>query len=219
MLAHLNTAKTLSYTILFILTAFIIITLIPLSISQPSPPAISYGPNWDKSCSNGICSLTVYSYLKYYQEGGKWKEINESFQTEGCIQGYSYCQPQKNLYKTHFKDSLDNEKLVAWLKEADLLEANLALADLKDIKQWEDITSIELANIFGVNNRPDRFVEWAKENGAVEIEDLFEWKKFKEEAQKAKERGESVTNWQEWWEKNREELLEGQEKESENDSG
>jgi len=51
-------------------------------------------------------------------------------------------------------------------------------ADLTNIKNWRQIESIEKANIYGVKNPPDGFVEWAMENGAVSIENLAEWKKL-----------------------------------------
>jgi uncharacterized protein YjbI with pentapeptide repeats len=65
------------------------------------------------------------------------------------------------------------------LMYANLTEADLRLANLLDIKNWQEIKSVELANICDVNNPPDGFIEWAKENGAVSIEDVEEWKKLK----------------------------------------
>ena len=58
---------------------------------------------------------------------------------------------------------------------ANLSRANLKQANLKNIRKWEDVNSIELANIYGVINEPNGFIEWAKENGALEIEDRDKW--------------------------------------------
>ncbi len=76
------------------------------------------------------------------------------------------------------------------LKLANLTRANLKGANLKDIYGWEEIRSIELANIYDVKNPPDGFIEWAKQHGAVSIESDKEWKEFiqkKMEEKKKKE--------------------------------
>ena len=77
------------------------------------------------------------------------------------------------------------------LAGADLRYANLAGADLKesnlkDIKGWRKIKSIEIANIYDVNNPPEGFIEWAIEQGAVSIEDDEEWKKLLSEKRQEK---------------------------------
>lgn len=69
----------------------------------------------------------------------------------------------------------------AKLLDANLSGADLKTADLKDIVAWGDILSIKLANIYGIKNPPDGFVEWAKEHGAVSIKSTDEWKKLIEE--------------------------------------
>jgi len=55
----------------------------------------------------------------------------------------------------------------ARLDGADLTSADLRSANLKDI-QWKQISTIKDANIAGVQNPPDGFVQWALKNGAVE---------------------------------------------------
>lgn len=72
----------------------------------------------------------------------------------------------------------------AYLIKANLLRANLQWANLEaaylqganlqDIQNWKEIQSIEGANITGVRNAPDGFIEWALENGAVIDEDPAE---------------------------------------------
>lgn len=64
------------------------------------------------------------------------------------------------------------------LTGARLDSANLTGADLRNIRGWQSIKSIELANIYDVKNPPDGFIEWAQEHGAVLIEDDEEWKKL-----------------------------------------
>ena len=39
--------------------------------------------------------------------------------------------------------------------------------DLCDIKNWADIGKIEGANVSGVQNPAEGFLEWSQENGAV----------------------------------------------------
>ncbi len=53
------------------------------------------------------------------------------------------------------------------LTEASLADADLTNADLRDIR-WEHIASMKNANIFGVKNAPQGFVEWAVKHGAVQ---------------------------------------------------
>ncbi len=66
--------------------------------------AMEYGPNYDKSCSDGICTYNIYSNIKYYQENGIWKEINESFDIVNCATGYNSCV-DKNLYQFNINNS------------------------------------------------------------------------------------------------------------------
>nr|VFK16145.1 MAG: Uncharacterized protein YjbI, contains pentapeptide repeats [Candidatus Kentron sp. LFY] len=71
----------------------------------------------------------------------------------------------------------------AWLEGADLSgaglrKANLSGAWLLDIENWQEIQSIENANILGVLNAPEGFRDWASKKGAVEME--FEaWRAFR----------------------------------------
>ncbi len=55
----------------------------------------------------------------------------------------------------------------AKLDGADLTSADLRSANLKNI-QWKQISAIKEANIAGVQNPPEGFVQWALKNGAVE---------------------------------------------------
>ena len=55
----------------------------------------------------------------------------------------------------------------AKLDGVDLTSADLRSASLKNI-QWNQIRSVKMANIAGVKDAPDRFVQWALQNGAVD---------------------------------------------------
>ncbi len=55
------------------------------------------------------------------------------------------------------------------LSGAVLDEADLRGANLSQIKGWQAIKSIDKANVLGVRNPPEGFIEWAKKKGAVEI--------------------------------------------------
>jgi len=72
------------------------------------------------------------------------------------------------------------------LSEANFFAADLITADLTDIKGWRKIKSIKFANIHGVKNAPDGFIEWAKQNGAVNIVIYPEWKKLRDEKMQEK---------------------------------
>ena len=71
------------------------------------------------------------------------------------------------------KADLKNADLVgsnlagANLDGADLSSADLRSANLRNI-EWKHIAAIRMANIAGVVNAPEGFVEWALKNGAVE---------------------------------------------------
>ncbi len=67
------------------------------------------------------------------------------------------------------------------LRYANLDEAMLMRTNLNNIRNWQDIKSIEQAMIYDVNNPPDGFIEWATEHGAVSIESRKEWKKLLQE--------------------------------------
>jgi uncharacterized protein YjbI with pentapeptide repeats len=65
------------------------------------------------------------------------------------------------------------------LSESDLTgavldNADLGLADFRDAK-WNGIRSIKGANLYGVKNAPNGFLEWARHHGAVqETEEQWE---------------------------------------------
>lgn len=69
----------------------------------------------------------------------------------------------------------------AFLFSAILTGADLSHAKLVNIKGWQEIKSIEDANIYGVRNPPDGFIEWAIEHGAVRIKGEKEWEKLERE--------------------------------------
>lgn len=71
----------------------------------------------------------------------------------------------------------------ATLWQVELQEANLRGADLLDIRNWQDIRTMKLANIYGVKNPPEGFIEWAIDiMGAVSISSDEEWEALKEKA-------------------------------------
>jgi len=81
---------------------------------------------------------------------------------------------RSNLEQVSFQGAnLDESDLTgAMLSEADLTDASLADADLTnaDLRgvHWEHIASVKNANIFGVKNAPQGFVEWAMKHGAIQ---------------------------------------------------
>ena len=75
-------------------------------------------------------------------------------------------------------DLYDTNLAEAELRLANLTGANLGRANLTNIKGWQQIKSIRNANIYGVKNPPDGFIEWAIEHSAVNIENREEWEKF-----------------------------------------
>ncbi len=72
------------------------------------------------------------------------------------------------------------------LSSVNLRGVYLRDTNLKDVKNWQNIQSIELANIYNVDNPPEGFIDWAKEHGAVSIRNYGEWKKLLQEKKKEK---------------------------------
>jgi hypothetical protein len=71
-----------------------------------------------------------------------------------------------------FQADLEDADLVgAVLRGANLSHVNLKNADLRDADlqaiRWQEIGSLESANIFGVRNAPDGFAAWALRHGAI----------------------------------------------------
>nr|VFJ98553.1 MAG: Pentapeptide repeat-containing protein [Candidatus Kentron sp. LFY] len=71
----------------------------------------------------------------------------------------------------------------AGLRKADLSEAVLWGADLSGarllyIENWQEIRSIENANILGIRHAPEGFRDWASKKGAVEMEPAA-WRAFR----------------------------------------
>ncbi len=86
------------------------------------------------------------------------------------------------LFKANFKAAVLSKANLcrADLSEADLSRAYLSCTDLcqaklDGIRNWKAIECLKHANIFGVRDAPDGFVEWAIETkGAVAIESTAE---------------------------------------------
>ncbi len=80
-----------------------------------------------------------------------------------------------NLYKANLKQ--------ANLHGADLSKASLAgaflwRANIEGIRNWREISSIENANIYQIQNAPKGFRKWALANGACEMGDARAWRIF-----------------------------------------
>ena len=59
------------------------------------------------------------------------------------------------------------------VEAASFARADLSQTDLNQLKNWRLIKSIRGANIYGVKDPPAGFVEWAREQGAVETNNAF----------------------------------------------
>jgi hypothetical protein len=69
----------------------------------------------------------------------------------------------------------------AVLARADLSYADLRNANLSKI-HWKEISSMHLANLFGVSNAPDGFLQFALSHGAVAAQSDEEWTKLQNAA-------------------------------------
>ena len=65
--------------------------------------ALEIGQNYEKDCSSGRCTASIYSYQKYYQSNGAWTFLNESIDTTNC-KGFTYCV-DNNLHQFYLSPS------------------------------------------------------------------------------------------------------------------
>ena len=77
---------------------------------------------------------------------------------------------------------LDADCFEARFNHANLQGINFERADLRksnlsEVQNWKTIQSIRLANIHGVQSAPADFLNWALENGAVDIADDAAWER------------------------------------------
>jgi uncharacterized protein YjbI with pentapeptide repeats len=59
-------------------------------------------------------------------------------------------------------------------EDTDFSRADMRNCELKNLK-WKGIKEVKGANLFGVKNAPEGFVQWAMQNGAVAIKGDAEW--------------------------------------------
>jgi uncharacterized protein YjbI with pentapeptide repeats len=59
-------------------------------------------------------------------------------------------------------------------EDVDFSRADLRNCELKNLK-WKGMKEVKLANLFGVKDAPEGFVQWAMQNGAVAIESDADW--------------------------------------------
>jgi hypothetical protein len=84
------------------------------------------------------------------------------------------------LHWTQFRDASLVSTVIseADCQNANFKRANLREADLHGIKNWTAISEITHANIWGVRNAPEGFVDWAISNGAVSVSSDREWQEI-----------------------------------------
>ncbi len=89
-----------------------------------------------------------------------------------------------NLLDANLKDAdLTSANLAnATLTGVTLDEADLRQSDLSNIRDWRSIKSIKLANLHALHSPPDGFLDWAKANGAVDLEDDAAWSRLTSQA-------------------------------------
>jgi hypothetical protein len=76
-------------------------------------------------------------------------------------------------------DLSDSDLTSANLSSANLARVDLSNADLRDANlaavKWKEIASMRLANVFGVRNAPDGFLQFALAHGAVSAQSDEQW--------------------------------------------
>jgi hypothetical protein len=86
-----------------------------------------------------------------------------------------------NFSKADLKNAVlkDADLMGANFAEADLGETDLSRADLRNTDfgrvNWRGISAIKLANVYGIRNAPEGFIDWALSQGAVSIQGDSDW--------------------------------------------
>jgi hypothetical protein len=108
--------------------------------------------------------------------GGSFQKAKMEFAnlTSANMRGSNFSQADlKNA------DLQDADLMGANFSEADLRETDLSRTDLRKADfnrtKWREIGAVKLANIYGVRNAPDGFIDWALSQGAVAIESDDAW--------------------------------------------
>jgi uncharacterized protein YjbI with pentapeptide repeats len=111
--------------------------------------------------------------------------LNDSFMRKASFSDCDMrgtCLDSANLQDSQFRScDLSRATLVrAIVDGADWSYVNLAQARLDDITGWTNIRSLRGVNLFGVNDAPKGFMEWAKQHGAIStnITDHRQWTQF-----------------------------------------
>ena len=74
-----------------------------------------------------------------------------------------------------YNANLQNTRIChANFNKVELSAADLRYADLQDLK-YQNILSLQLANIYGIRNAPPGFIEFAEKMGAVSIVSTEQW--------------------------------------------
>jgi hypothetical protein len=70
--------------------------------------------------------------------------------------------------KLHWTNLTNAELVGADFDGASLDDADLDNANLQDIKNWQNIATLQRASLDGIRNAPVGFVEWALKHGAIQ---------------------------------------------------
>jgi Pentapeptide repeats (8 copies) len=142
------------------------VSLIGVDVSD----AYLFGVRLDKS------RLDRSNFRAVDARGGSFRKAKMEFAnlTSANVRGGNFSQADlKNA------DLQDADLMGANFSEADLRETDLSRTDLRNADfnrtKWKEISAIKLANIYGVRNAPDGFVDWALSQGAVAIESDDDW--------------------------------------------
>jgi Pentapeptide repeats (8 copies) len=142
------------------------VSLVGVDVSD----AYLFGVRLDKS------QLDRSNFHAVDARGGSFQRAKMEFAnlTSANVRGGNFSQADlKNA------DLQDADLMGANFSEADLRETDLSRTDLRKADfnrtKWKEISAIKLANIYGVRNAPDGFIDWALSQGAVAIESDDDW--------------------------------------------
>ena len=82
--------------------------------------------------------------------------------------------------KAQFADLSDSDLEEAIFSRARLRKTDLRRTRLANISGWETLGDMTLANVYGVKDAPEGFLELARSMGAVEVGDSEEWQTLKD---------------------------------------
>jgi len=104
----LSKSKLLSLLLILCIT-------LTLSISVSAKTINKKGMSWDETCTDGLCTRTLYSGIINYYDGQRYVPINTTI-TSSTHETYDY-EMSKGIYTAYFQDNINTGEAVKFVKD------------------------------------------------------------------------------------------------------